>query len=333
MFLSIIIPHYNLSQTLLRRCIDSILATQTPKDCYEIIVIDDGSQTPPRWISETYDINNIRLIESEHRCQGAARNIGIDAAKGEYIMFVDADDTLQCNNAIQQCIKKLQQERPDIMRFKYQTCTKHITNKRAKQRNVEFGNTISGAVYMEYKNLPANVWCYFIKKELLTKKEIRFTTDIYHEDEEFSTITHYHAKTLIESNANIYNYCIRRDSTITGNTAEMVNKRLNDRMTVLENLANFRDHHCKFSNSIQKRALQRKLTTLVVDAIVNYMRAGKSVRQIQKECIERITPFNLYPIAKGEYGYKFKIFRVLANNKAGLHLLRLIIQSNKPATK
>lgn len=332
MFLSIIIPHYNLSQHLLKRCLDSILAIELPTEDYEIIVVDDGSDTPPRWIAEAYTTANIKLIESEHNCQGAARNIGIDAAQGEYIQFIDADDTLQCNNAIPQCIKKLQQEHPDLLRFRYKVCPKYKAPKKKGEQQVTFGNTISGAAYMAGNNLPASVCCYFVKAELLKKKNIRFTNGIFHEDEEFSTILHYHAQTLVECDAAIYNYCIRNSSTITERSTTGVEKRLDDRMTVLERLATFRATTVTQSNSVQKKALQRKLTTLVVDTIVNHLRAGKSAKHIHNLCTSRITPLMLYPIAEGEYGWKFKQFRKLANSKVGLHLLRLIIPSTqKPA--
>ena len=332
MYLSIVIPHYNLPQALLKRCLDSILAIELPAEEYEIIVVDDGSDTPPRWINETYPTSNIKLIESEHNCQGAARNIGIEAAQGRYIQFVDADDTLQCNNAIPQCIEKLKQERPDVLRFKYKVCPKYKAPSKKSEQQVTFGYTISGAVYMAGNNLPASVCCYFVKAELLKKKNIRFTHGIFHEDEEFSTILHYHAQTLVECDADIYNYCIRSSSTITARNAANVEKRLDDRMTVLERLATFRADRSTQSNSIQKKALQRKLTTLVVDTIVNHLRAGKSAKQIHDLCTRRITPLMLYPIAEGDYGCKFKIFRKLANSKAGLHLLRLIIPSTqKPA--
>ena len=332
MYLSIVIPHYNLSQALLKRCLDSILAIELPTEEYEIIVVDDGSDNPPRWINETYTTGNIKLIESEHNCQGAARNIGIDAARGRYIQFVDADDTLQCNNAIPQCIEKLKQEHPDVLRFKYKVCPKYKAPNKKGEQQVTFGNTISGAVYMAGNNLPANVWCYFVRTELLRKKEIRFTHGIFHEDEEFSTILHYHAQTLVECDANIYNYCIRQRSTTTARSAANVEKRLADRMTVLERLATFRATTSTQSNSIQRKALQRKLTTLVVDTIVNNLRAGKSAKQTHNLCTSRITPLMLYPIAEGDYGCKFKIFRKLANSKTGLHLLRLIVPSTqKPA--
>ncbi len=330
MFLSIVIPHYNLPQTLLKRCIDSISATELPPDCYEIIIIDDGSATPPRWVNETYPTLDIKLIENKHNCQGAARNTGIDTAKGEYIQFVDADDTLQNNNAMQQCMEILEQERPDILRFNYRTCPKYKAEKRRVLKNTKFGNTISGAVYMAENNLPASVCCYFTKKELLTKKEIRFTHGLYHEDEEFSTIVHFHAKTLIESNAPIYNYCIRRNSTTTATTNDMVEKRLKDRMTVLKKLSAFRE--TANSNSIQKKALRRKLTTLTVDFIINHLFAGNSATKIYNLCTEHLAPFMLYPIEKGDFGYKFKIFRKLANSKTGLRILRLIVPSyNKPS--
>lgn len=328
MFLSIIIPHYNLPQALLKRCIDSIMATELPTDCYEIIVVDDGSDTPPMWINEIYSTSNIKLITGEHHCQGAARNTGISIAQGTYIQFIDADDTLQCNNAMEQCIAILQRENPDILRFSYRVCKGQSTDKKKKLQKIKYGNTISGAVYMEQNNLPATVFCYFVKTELLRKKNILFTPDIYHEDEEFSTKLHYHAKTLIESNAPIYNYCIRENSTITAKSAKMREKRLCDRITVLEKLVKFKKETDKQNNNVQKKALQRKLTTLAVDAIINYIYAGKSAKETYAMCQDRLAPLALYPI-EGDYGIKFNIFKKLANNTTGITILRHIIPTKR----
>lgn len=334
MFLSIVIPHYNLSQALLKRCIDSILAINMPIESYEIIIVDDGSAMPPRWINSTYSSGNIRLIESEHGNLGAARNRGIEEAQGEYIQFVDADDALHPSNAMQQCMEKLKEEHPDILRFKYKICPAYKASKSMQQQRVKFGNTTSGALHMASKNLTASVCSYFVRKKLLDKKGIRFTTGIYHEDEEFSTIAHFHAKTLIESNAHIYNYCIRNSSITTDNNSATIEKRLGDRMTVLEKLATFKAVTNEQSNTIQKKALRRKLTTLVVDMIINMLRAGKSATQIHTTCTEHITPLMLYPIPSGNYGLKFNIFRLLANSKRGLHILRFLLSStHKPATK
>lgn len=85
---SVIIPVYNRADRI-GRCLESVLR-QTYR-AVEIIIIDDGStdnleeMIRPVW-------NQVRLIRQENKGQGAARNAGIQAAKGEWIAFLDSDD-------------------------------------------------------------------------------------------------------------------------------------------------------------------------------------------------------------------------------------------------
>ena len=325
MLLSIIIPHYNLPAELLKRCIESILSIGIDPTIYEIIVIDDGSTTPPLWLKQTFGQENIKLITNTHGGPGAARNTGIEAASGQYIQFIDSDDTLQQNNAMQQCIEILKKESPDILHFKFKLCTTGKIPTKTRNTRVSFSNTISGALYMKTNNLSGCLWRYFVKKELLDKKEIRFRSNIYHEDEEFNTLTHYHAKTLITSNAQIYNYCIRRGSITSSYEKEAVEKRLNDHLSVIENLCSYKAAVNHLSNNIQRKGFERKLATLTVDHIINRLHAGESAQNIHTLLKERFTPLMLYPIRNGKYSIKFNIFRLLANHKTGINILRLIV--------
>lgn len=89
--LSIIVPIYRVEQYL-SRCIDSILA-QTYTD-YELILIDDGSPDRCGEIIDEYANRDSRVLALHQTNKGvsAARNTGLDVAKGEYIGFVDPDD-------------------------------------------------------------------------------------------------------------------------------------------------------------------------------------------------------------------------------------------------
>ncbi|MDR0542585.1 MAG: glycosyltransferase, partial [Dysgonamonadaceae bacterium] len=86
--ISVIVPVYNVAK-LLPRCIDSLLG-QTLQDI-EIILIDDASTDNSLEICRKYEAKypaRIRVIASpENRRQGGARNLGIEAATGEYIGF------------------------------------------------------------------------------------------------------------------------------------------------------------------------------------------------------------------------------------------------------
>lgn len=92
--ISIIVPIYNVEKYL-RACIDSIL-TQTYKNL-EIILVDDGSSDECGNICDEYKEKDHRIIVIHQKNKGlsGARNAGIDIAQGQYIGFIDSDDTIE----------------------------------------------------------------------------------------------------------------------------------------------------------------------------------------------------------------------------------------------
>ena len=86
---SVVIPVYNRMDTI-ERSINSVL-NQTYKNI-EIIVIDDGSIDDTLKIIEHLSISDIKVLKQNHGGANAARNLGISAAKGEFIAFQDSDD-------------------------------------------------------------------------------------------------------------------------------------------------------------------------------------------------------------------------------------------------
>lgn len=92
--LSIIVPIYE-AERYLRNLLDSIIA-QTFKD-WELILVDDGSKDNSGNICEEYSLEDsrIKVIHKPNGGVSSARNIGIKYARGKFITFVDADDTLK----------------------------------------------------------------------------------------------------------------------------------------------------------------------------------------------------------------------------------------------
>ena len=88
---SIIMPVYNV-EAYLRECLDSILV-QTLSDI-EIICVDDGSTDSSRDILYAYaeKDHRVTVLCQQNQTAGAARNYGMSVAKGEYLIFLDADD-------------------------------------------------------------------------------------------------------------------------------------------------------------------------------------------------------------------------------------------------
>lgn len=87
LLISVIIPVRN-RQEHLRLCLESIFQQTLPPSLYEVIVVDDGSQDATAEVAESFQTETIRI---SNRGPGAARNVGIEAAKGDILVFLDAD--------------------------------------------------------------------------------------------------------------------------------------------------------------------------------------------------------------------------------------------------
>ncbi|CAL9628786.1 glycosyltransferase family 2 protein [Streptomyces sp. enrichment culture] len=93
---SVIVPVYNPGHYI-DDCVDSLLRQSLPDDEYEVIFVDDGStdDTPARLDAVAAEHPHVHVIHQENSgWSGKPRNVGIDASKGEFVMFVDNDDYL-----------------------------------------------------------------------------------------------------------------------------------------------------------------------------------------------------------------------------------------------
>ncbi len=92
---SIIVPVYNISENILRQCIESTI-TQTLKEI-EIILVDDGSTNNSGLICDEYakKDNRVKVIHKRNGGLSAARNTGYEKATGRWITFLDSDDWIE----------------------------------------------------------------------------------------------------------------------------------------------------------------------------------------------------------------------------------------------
>jgi cellulose synthase/poly-beta-1,6-N-acetylglucosamine synthase-like glycosyltransferase len=88
MRVSVIVPAYHAASTL-ARCLAALDTQDFPRDEFEIIVVDDGSTDNTAEIAARF--SSVRLIRAEHRGAAAARNAGARAARGDLVLFTDAD--------------------------------------------------------------------------------------------------------------------------------------------------------------------------------------------------------------------------------------------------
>ena len=237
MKLSIIIPAYNVEQ-FLPKCLDSILR-QNHTD-FEVIVINDGSTDCSLTVLEGYACkhSNLNVINQDNAGMSTARNRGLEVAKGEYVMFVDSDDWL-CDNALESLCPNFNGE--DVVCF---NAKKYVEDKNVfVENNRPFtGKVMSGWDYFNSQRLiPAEihfvcVWQRAYRREFLDANNLRFADGILRaEDDLFSTMVMYHAKSVKAIDLCCYVYRIRQSSITT--TVNI--NRWYDSLRVQEMLADF----------------------------------------------------------------------------------------------
>lgn len=109
--LSIIIPAYN-SEKFALDCLNSILEDEFSD--FEVIVVNDGSTDKTKEIVESISDNRIKLFNNKNHGVSYSRNFGLKKASGEYIMFVDADDTIE-HNSLKKMMSYVKKYNPDVI--------------------------------------------------------------------------------------------------------------------------------------------------------------------------------------------------------------------------
>ena len=179
---SIIVPVYN-AEKYLMRCLDS-LVSQTISE-KEILCVNDGSTDKSLEILTSYAEKYpfLYVFNQENQGPGAARNIALDNAKGKYIIFCDADDTLE-SNACFECSMLMEKYNTDIIIFNVNIME---VDRVEISRKKKFGRgEYISIVHPDLEGLlskkefskiaiNASIWGYFYRSELVNHFNLRFT--------------------------------------------------------------------------------------------------------------------------------------------------------------
>ncbi|MBR2669251.1 MAG: glycosyltransferase family 2 protein [Solobacterium sp.] len=178
---SVVINMYN-SEKYLRKCIDSVLA-QTFTD-FELILVNDGSKDHSLDICKEYAEKDkrIRIVDKENGGLADARNAGLDAAKGKYLEFIDADDWIE-PDLLEKCVTKLHETDADIVIFDiYQyfvaTGKKEVVSHPYNQNQVYFLNDHPEMI-TKMKNA---AWNKIYRVSLFRENQIRYPWGYNYED-------------------------------------------------------------------------------------------------------------------------------------------------------
>ncbi|MCH5249283.1 MAG: glycosyltransferase family 2 protein [Lachnospiraceae bacterium] len=170
---SIVIPVYNKGQYL-KECLDSI-QRQTYKNL-EIICVDDGSTDNSYEICLEYTRTDkrFRIIKQKNSGAAAARNRGLDNAHGEYIVFLDADDSFD-EKMIEKACLAATENNADVVVWGYNEVGMESNNTSVVCRIPNYEVVDHDEVDFEVMESARTVpWNKLVRRELLIRKAIRF---------------------------------------------------------------------------------------------------------------------------------------------------------------
>lgn len=221
MKISIIIPVYN-AEKYISRCIESVLA-QTFTD-WELILVDDGSKDSSLSICESFANTNsrIKIISQKNSGPSAARNKGLEIAKGEYICFIDADDWIE-NCSLSDYINEIDNTNSDIV---FQGFIDEYPNGEKKYNliSVSNENTKKDIISLLYENRCFGwSWNKIFKKEIIEKYNIRFDESVrLWEDELFTIEFLHHSDNIKVINKCNYHYIVYENSLMHNPPNEII---------------------------------------------------------------------------------------------------------------
>lgn len=342
MIISVIIPVYN-AEKYIEQCLDSII-NQTYKEL-EIICIDDGSTDQSLSIIETYAKKDSRIIclHKENEGVSLARNLGLDKAKGEYVIFVDGDDWIDedtCELAIREM-----KENVDLVMWSYvrerngDSQKKHIFDQDIyfidSEVQEKLHRRMIGIVGKELAN-PENadalctVWGKLYRRQIIETNQLQFF-DIRkigtYEDGLFNLKYLKYVRNASFLNQYLYHY--RRDNV--GSVTTAYNDNLHQQTKYLFKLMDgyIQDNHLDDTYCI---ALKNRISLSLIPLGINVMAMSSGAKEKLKE-IKKIITESAYHKAVTELDVSFmpkhwKLFFRFAKKKNiyGIYGLLVAIQ-------
>lgn len=209
LLVSIIVPVYKVEKYL-GKCIESILA-QTYQ-CWELILVNDGSPDHSGEICDEYARKDIRVraFHKENAGVSSARNLGLDNAKGDYIMFVDADDWLSVD-CLEVCVNEIIESNLDAIQFGFISVTsdKEIPNLQAATIS------LNGEQYIQSNSFNVCAGGGMYKRDIIERYNLRFHSQLKLAEDQIFVLSFFKQVQRIKYlDLGLYYYLQREDSAI-----------------------------------------------------------------------------------------------------------------------
>lgn len=303
--LSIIVPIYGVEQYL-RKCVDSLLNQDFPSSEYEIILVDDGGhdncpqicdEYAQRVNSEEGRANSIRVIHRENGGLSAARNSGIEIARGEYVMFVDSDDYIE-PNVLGMLMEQIERDNLDVLRFDYRNVNENyevFEPNKAPHKVDTCSKIVDGETYLNTRmGYACYAVMYIIKRRLLIDDRCLFTEGIHFEDVDWLPRMMLRAKRVNSTTKVVYNYLLRQGSiTQTQGDKVKILKNIEDEMYIIEQYKKY----CEaYPNCQWLKNMQSSMATGVLTVI------ARNFFEEREVYISRLKKMHVFPLSIKDQG-------------------------------
>ena len=195
-FLSVVIPVHNGADSI-SYCLDSIWNQVLNDNEYEVICVNDCSTDNTIEVISSIQLEhpNLRLLSNtENLRAGGSRNYGVKEAKGEYILFIDADDYFHLGS-LQEVVEYQKKNRLDILVCDF---ARHPLNKpnNCLVHNFKSQKVMTGREFLVTNSLPFAPWKYVFKRELMIANNVFFEERVSCEDVDWSHKIAFYAHTM-----------------------------------------------------------------------------------------------------------------------------------------
>lgn len=254
--LSFVIPVYNVERYL-EQCLDSILKNSTQE--VEVVMVDDGSRDGSPQICDDYcrRYSNARVVHIPNGGNSAARNLGVEMARGKYICFVDSDDFI-AEEAIPKILAWMETGSADV-------CFLQATKFFPDGSTVELGEGLAAealrgksredalAFMASCPKYPGGPWAKLLRREFLLKNGIRFPADRRLCEDLFYTLDIYTAAESFDALS--FPYYFYRQNVAGSITSNVTPRYYFDKARFVTHVAENFTKDCKPLNSIGESTL------------------------------------------------------------------------------
>ena len=313
MLLSFIIPLYN-GATSIGRCLDSILGIGMSPNDFEVVVINDGSKDESACVVEKYveEYPQIKLFNQPNRGASAARNFGLDVAKGDFIWFVDADDKVLLDMDPISLIHQYQDA--ELIVFNY---IRQDSSKKEKIIIFNENKQLTGLEMMKTYNL--YLWNKLFRRS--TIGEVRFVDGTVNQEDMFFCLQVL-VKTKNVQGINLTGYlydCTTNTSTTRSSGLRHYVKNYQDSVLIQGSIK-------RMADAMTDKRIKAQLMEIDNLCVINhfYIILRWYGYNRLKKAIKDYGNLGLYPLGKCGDARK-NLFRRFANNKTFLLLVSRII--------